>query len=921
MKKSIIPITILLYTILALAELINVNPDPMGDKWIAGGFLIPTEEQLAKVKEFKPAVKISKVLPSRVDNSTEPYFRPVFNQVGGSCAQASGVGYTFTYELNRARGLAANTTDTQYPTHFTYNFLNSGSGENGSWYGSGWDIIASGGCPNVTDYGGSFAEGGNSRWLSGQEEWENGLYNRVSDQTYIDISTIEGFEEFKNWFDNHSDGSATGGIGVFAAGASGYTMTTLPEGTHEGGKKVITKWGSVVNHAMTYVGYDDSVRFDYNGDGKFTTDIDLNHDHRIDMRDSEYGALIVANSWGTGWGNGGFAYQMYKLIGDETADGGVYLGRTDLVHVIPDYQPQYVMKVKIKHTQRNMFKVHAGISSNITDEQPPTYREFMLLRFQGGIFYPKGGDTEDDKYLDFTLDVTDLISSVDTSAPFNLYFIMREEDNENVLEGEILSVTVVDKSSGKEYYSSESNVNMVNDDFTILPVLIDPNIFKPSNVRALGYDGKVSLSWEGNFAKETLFDSYKIYRDGIPVVLDLIDSEYVDEDVVNGTLYTYQIAAVFNGDFTGEILSNEIQSMPAEPMMLPYVEDFETGNGGWNFKNNISGWNLTDESFSSTDCDLSGNSTQFLAANSDRAGDGIYVYDYALSPLFNLSSYSDVQLSFDYILDNNPGYPTYAADMILMYRMSDESEWVMLSDMADISVWSEFSIILPEEALMSNSTRLAFFFDDHNMWSFGGAFDNIEITGDLNSSSPVITEYYPVESELTFDAAITQDFSIIVEDKDTGSSELIYNWYFNGNLIESGTNLRSYNFAEFGVHEVKVVVSDKFTEDFVIWTVNFTGIEENMPYATKLYQNYPNPFNPETTIRFDLQKDDNVVMKIYDTNGRLVKTLLDSFYKAGSYSISWKANDNGNAQLASGVYYYTLKTGNYTKTYKALLFK
>ena len=62
-------------------------------------------------------------------------------------------------------------------------------------------------------------------------------------------------------------------------------------------------------------------------------------------------------------------------------------------------------------------------------------------------------------------------------------------------------------------------------------------------------------------------------------------------------------------------------------------------------------------------------------------------------------------------------------------------------------------------------------------------------------------------------------------------------------------------------------------------------------------------------------------MKIYDTNGRLVKTLLDSFHKAGSYSISWKANDNTNAQLASGVYYYTLKTSNYTRTYKALLFK
>ncbi|MCK4980947.1 MAG: hypothetical protein KAS62_11165, partial [Candidatus Delongbacteria bacterium] len=877
MKRSIVLVTVLLYSIVILAELINVNPDPNGDKWLAGGFLIPSDAELAKIKEFKPLNKISKVLPSRVDNSTEPYFRPIFNQVGGSCAQASGIGYTFTYEINRARDLVANTTDTQYPTHFTYNFLNGGTGNNGSWYGTGWDIIALGGCPNVTDYGGSFAEGGNSRWLSGLDEWENGLSNRVSDHTYIGIDTPEGLDEFKNWFDNHSDGSQSGGIGVFATGATGYTMTILPAGTHEAGKKVITRWGSVMNHAMTYVGYDDSVRFDYNSDGRFTNDIDINGDRVIDMRDWEIGALIVANSWGSGWGDGGFAYQMYKVIAEDEDDGGVYLGRTDIVHIISDYSPEFVMKAKIKHTQRNMFKVYAGISGDITDEQPRIYHDFRLLSFQGGDFYPKGGSTEDDKYLDFTLDVTDLLSNVDTSAPFNLYFMILEEDNGNMLEGEVISVTVVNKSNGKEYYGADTNIEMINDGMTTIPVLIDANIFRPSNVRAFGFDGKVSLSWDGNLVKSTSFENYKIYRNGIPVISDLVDSEYVDEDVVNGTLYTYEIAAVFSGDFTGEILSGPIQSMPSEPMMLPYYEDFEAGNGAWNFKNDISGWNLTDDSFSSSDCDLSGNITQFIAANSDLAGDGIYVLDYAISPLFNLSSYSNVQLSFDYILDNNPSHPTYAADMVLLYRTSDESEWITLSDMADISTWTDFSISLPEEALMSNSTRLAFLFDDHNLWSFGGAFDNIEITGDLNSSSPVITEYYPLESELIFDEAISQEFSIVVEDLDTGSSELIYNWYLNGDLIESGTNIRSINFAEFGIHEVKAVVSDKFTEDFVIWSVDFTSIEENIPMVTQLYQNYPNPFNPQTTIRFDLQKDDNVVMKIYDTNGRLVKTLLDSF--------------------------------------------
>ncbi|MDA3885755.1 MAG: T9SS type A sorting domain-containing protein [Candidatus Delongbacteria bacterium] len=919
--KKISFITIILYSILSFAELINTNSDPTGEKWMAGGFAIPSEEKLSKIKEFRPNMKGNKELPSRVDNSLLPFFRPIFNQVGGSCSQAAGVGYTFTYEINRLRGLSSDIIDNQYPTHFTYNFLNEGSGDIGSWYGDGWDIIIDGGCPNIPDYGGTFAYGGNSRWLSGIEEWENGLSNRVLEHSYITIDTPEGLEEFKNWVDNHSDGSETGGIGVFATGATGYTMTTLPAGTHEAGKKVVTRWGSVMNHAMTYVGYDDSVRFDYNGDGKYTNDIDLNADSMIDMRDWEIGALIVTNSWGTSWGNSGQAYQMYKVIAESEANGGVYLNRVDIINAISDYTPEFIMKVKLKHTQRNKLKVFAGISENLNDLQPSSNHDFSMLNFQGGEFYPQGGNTEDKKYIDFTLDVTDLISNVDNSLPFNLYFQILEEDDGDVLEGEVISVSVVNKFTGKEYYSTKTHINMINDAMTTVSILIDENTFKPSNVQSFGYDGKVALLWEGNTNKSTNFESYTIYRNNDVVVSNLTTNEYVDEDVVNGNLYTYEIAAVFSGSYTGEILSDRIQSMPSEPMQLPYSENFESGAGGWIFKNDISGWNLTDVSFSSVDCDYSGNSTQFVAANSDLAGKEVYVYDYALSPLFNLNGYNNVKLSFDYILNNISDYTGYQSDIILLYRTSVEEDWIELAKLEDTSLWSNFSILLPEEALSSNSTRLAIFFNDYNVWSFGGGFDNIEITGDINYSSPKITEYLPEQFDIYCACAVNQEFSITVEDIDTGSAQLQYNWYLNDELVASGTNTFSHYFAVNGRYEVKAVVSDKYNEDSVTWVVDFTGIDQNIPMVTKLYHNYPNPFNPETTIRFDLQKDDNVTLKIFDSNGALVKTLMNSFYKAGSHSISWKANDNNNSQLSSGVYYYTLKTNNYTKTYKALLFK
>ena len=69
---------------------------------------------------------------------------------------------------------------------------------------------------------------------------------------------------------------------------------------------------------------------------------------------------------------------------------------------------------------------------------------------------------------------------------------------------------------------------------------------------------------------------------------------------------------------------------------------------------------------------------------------------------------------------------------------------------------------------------------------FGGGIDNIEITGDMNINSPVITEFYPDQFNLYCSCAINQEFYIIAEDPDTGSSQLSYNWYLNDELVSEG---------------------------------------------------------------------------------------------------------------------------------------
>jgi hypothetical protein len=84
-----------------------------------------------------------------------------------------------------------------------------------------------------------------------------------------------------------------------------------------------------------------------------------------------------------------------------------------------------------------------------------------------------------------------------------------------------------------------------------------------------------------------------------------------------------------------------------------------------------------------------------------------------------------------------------------------------------------------------------------------------------------------------------------------------------------------------------------------------------------LHQNYPNPFNPTTKIRFDVPKASNVTIKVYNTVGQLIGTLVaNEFVSAGVKEVTF----NGSG-LASGVYYYTMEAGDFKDTKKLVLVK
>jgi hypothetical protein len=96
------------------------------------------------------------------------------------------------------------------------------------------------------------------------------------------------------------------------------------------------------------------------------------------------------------------------------------------------------------------------------------------------------------------------------------------------------------------------------------------------------------------------------------------------------------------------------------------------------------------------------------------------------------------------------------------------------------------------------------------------------------------------------------------------------------------------------------------------------SIAENelIPLQNRLEQNYPNPLNPSTEIKYSVKDDGIVQLRIFNMLGQEVKTLLNEYRTAGNYSVRFDA-----VNLASGVYFYQLESGEFSEIKKMILIR
>ena len=164
-------------------------------------------------------------------------------------------------------------------------------------------------------------------------------------------------------------------------------------------------------------------------------------------------------------------------------------------------------------------------------------------------------------------------------------------------------------------------------------------------------------------------------------------------------------------------------------------------------------------------------------------------------------------------------------------------------------------------------------------------------------------------------------------------SDFQYSLHQGLDYLEAPTEWTPYyfNLSDLAGSNIRVAIQCVSTDAYVFMADNFRidatddAVDNNdsqvSPVINNLAQNYPNPFNPRTVIAYSTKQSGKVSLDIFNIKGQKVKTLVNDHQEAGKHSIVWNGKDELGNNVSSGVYFYKLKSGNYTSSRKMILMK
>jgi len=457
-----------------------------------------------------PASYASRPLPSKKDNSRLIYFSGIYNQQVWNCNQASSIWTLFTYEINYLRGLNSSLSENQYSPMAVYNLLNYGNGGNGVSYFDSWNLVRSNGIAANPDF--SALSQNSQMWMDGYDKYYRGMKNRVDEVFAIDVSNSDGLLTLKHWINDHLSGAQVGGLANFQIGSDGMVIPQIPldKGLEEEGQYILIKYGPYVGHAMTFAGWNDSVRYDYNGDGRYTNNIDINGDGVVNMKDWEIGAMLVVNSWGVGWGNGGKVWVMYRLLAESPANGGIWNNAAMVVKPKKTYDPLLTVKAKIRYNQRNRIKIQVGISQDMNAVTPDLVMDYPCFSFQGDTLPMQGYYGLNSDLLEIGLDITTLLNQVPANGQAKIFLEVIQKSGDPAASGRIESFSVMDYSNGThETAYTEGPVVILQNATTRLAVPVSTTVHKPEILNEELPEAQVGLEYRAQMEADGTTGPYR----------------------------------------------------------------------------------------------------------------------------------------------------------------------------------------------------------------------------------------------------------------------------------------------------------------------------------------------------------------------------------------------------------------------------
>lgn len=382
-------------------------------------------------------------LPSSVDNSQSPYFPAIINQYGGSCAQASGIHYLFTYEVNRMleRPVQGKTVNT-FSYRWIWNLLNEGK-DQGGFSSDGIEITKTAGCMTVADFGDETAY--DFRWPTGYDKYYRAMFYKTKKSSTVDLNSMEGIHTLMSYMYDKNDGHPGGGIAVFSISSDNWGYEDYSGPSETGYEEIINMKGTGGPHAMTLVGYDLSVEFDCNGDSIIS--------------DDEKGAFILVNSWGTWWGSEGRAYIPFKYFIGAGYNNSMTSWDAQALCIETEYRkPLIGLRLKLSYSSRNDLVIRFGAADGYqaTKSDKGAILNYPIMQGQGGEHNMQGTMFSGGQTIEMGFDLSALKEPTDRmKAPCFLIVLAKTVVGKSGT-GHLMDATVYDYANDTTYYRTFS---------------------------------------------------------------------------------------------------------------------------------------------------------------------------------------------------------------------------------------------------------------------------------------------------------------------------------------------------------------------------------------------------------------------------------------------------------------------------------